>query len=261
MSHYRRRDVPPPNFIKGDSMKNLSASEAEKTARKELQDAIRNYNKRLKTRLAVSQYYSIFDHESMKNYKGLSTKKLISAANKLNKKLQGSPNQTTRLVKGAPEFVPIEVKQEMARKAKIANEQTAKFRTNLPKIPRTKFESVAANNLAPLSFGTAQNSEDVLARINALKLRASDTYFIEKGKRFRDNFIKSLEHNYPPEYVEKIKKSLPVDGNQLFLWSLDSEYGDDISIEYQYTEEDAKEKAEKIIHALEVLSARYSDKG
>lgn len=112
---------------------------------------------------------------------------------------------------------------------------------------------IESENLKPLTIGTGKTLEEIEKRRRTARTRATKSYIEAKGEIYKRNYI-NAGYAYLGPYAEQIVRRISkLSGNDLFVLSLDTLHGADLSINFLYGEEEQEEKAQIINEALDYL--------
>lgn len=112
---------------------------------------------------------------------------------------------------------------------------------------------IESENLKPLTIGTGKTLEEIEKRRRTARTRATKSYIEAKGELYKRGYIDATYAYLGPYAGQIVSRISKLSGNELFVLSLDTLHGADLSINFLYGEEEQEEKAQIINEALDYL--------
>lgn len=224
--------------------KNLTTSAVRKEANK--------YNKLVKRLMSKSQDYLSLETYSVKDIlTGRTDAEIAKELNRLQnlakKDQQELVNYNEEYGVKVPRFVLESIEKDVARANKLKDKLIA------GKISREagNIGIIESENLKDITMGTGDGITAIRRRAKTARNRARQKYLEEKGKLYKQNYIRTCRNELGIFASTVISAIENIDGNILFRASLDPHYGDDLTISYVYSPEKAEDKVSTILNALE----------
>lgn len=105
-----------------------------------------------------------------------------------------------------------------------------------------------------LNKGSGHDLKSIKYRAKTAKNRSSIAWYNESDKRFKENWVLATRRELGPYAIRIIDIVEKIPANKFYQMTLDEYYGPELEHEYIYGPDEAREKANKIIEALEQLS-------